>query len=209
MLAALAWAQYGHPKRIEDKGKDSELERFIPDYEVTERHRITVNAPAEIAFSAACDLNLESCTIVRALFRARELLLGSTSARKKALPIGLVDQAKLWGWGILSEDPGRKIIFGAVTQPWLARPAFRALSPADFPAFHEPGYAKIAWTLQVRPADATTSTACTETRVVTTDPVSRTKFRHYWAFARPGIVLIRWVALRLVKQAAEVRAKSL
>jgi hypothetical protein len=33
-------------------------------------------------------------------------------------PLGLVDQAKAWGWSELAEDPGREIVFGAVTQPW-------------------------------------------------------------------------------------------
>jgi len=46
----------------------------------------------------------------------------------------------------------------------------------------------------------------TETRVATTDPVERWKFRRYWSVFSPGIVLIRQVSLWLVKERAERRA---
>jgi hypothetical protein len=48
----------------------------------------------------------------------------------------------------------------------------------------------------------------TETRATTTDPVSRAKFRRYWAFLSPGIILIRRMSLGLVKREAERRARE-
>jgi hypothetical protein len=45
----------------------------------------------------------------------------------------------------------------------------------------------------------------TETRVTTTDPMSRERFRRYWAFLSPGIRLIRYEILRLVRAEAERR----
>jgi hypothetical protein len=41
------------------------------------------------------------------------------------------------------------------------------------------------------------------TRVTTTDPESRKRFRRYWATYSPGIVLIRREALRIIKNEAE------
>ena len=70
-----------------------------------------------------------------------------------------------------------------------------------------PGYAKIAWTLRVDPITAAESVARTETRVLTTDAAARAKFRWYWSFASPGVVLIRRVLLRLVKADAERRPR--
>ena len=70
---------------------------------------------------------------------------------------------------------------------------FRPLPPEQFARFNEPGYVKIAWTLRADPAGETRSVFRTETRVVATDPGARTKFRRYWSFASPGIVLIRWL----------------
>lgn len=45
-----------------------------------------------------------------------------------------------------------------------------------------------------------------QTRVMTTDPTARTKFRWYWARFSPGIVLIRRIMLGPMKTEAERRA---
>ena len=166
-----------------------------------------VAAPVEIAFQAACEMNIQQSVAVRAIFSARALVLGSAPEREARL-LGLVDQARAWGWGVLAERPGREIVFGGVTQPWVANPAFRALPPDEFRGFDEPGYVKIAWTLRADPIDATKSIVRTETRVVTTDASSRAKFRRYWSIVMPGSVLIRRMALRLVKAEAERRARG-
>ncbi|PYR46798.1 MAG: hypothetical protein DMF89_20885, partial [Acidobacteria bacterium] len=47
----------------------------------------------------------------------------------------------------------------------------------------------------------------TETRVATTDPTARAKFRRYWSFFSPGIILIRWMSLGPLKAEAERRAR--
>jgi hypothetical protein len=168
---------------------------------------VRVAAPAETTFSAACSMNLQQSAIVRAIFKGRQLIL-SGKAEERSSPRGLVAQAKAWGWGVLAEDLGREIIFGGVTQPWVANPAFRALAPDEFEAFHEPGYVKIAWTLRADPVDATRSVFRTETRVATSDATARAKFRQYWAFLSPGIKLIRWISLAPLKVEAERLARQ-
>jgi hypothetical protein len=40
---------------------------------------------------------------------------------------------------------------------------------------------------------------------VPTDGFARAKFRRYWSFVSPGIILIRWMLLRPVKAEAERR----
>jgi len=206
--AALSWSRYGHVKPPRSVlGQDSLLDHFIPAYEVVDRHAVWVAAPAEITFSAACDLKLHESAIIGALFKGRELMLRA-KPEGKARPLGLVAQASAWGWGVLAEIPGREIVFGAVTQPWLANPVFRALAPDEFVAFHEPGYVKIAWTLRADPLRDAHSLVRTETRAAATDPVARAKFRRYWAFLSPGIILIRRIGLRLVKTKAERRVRE-
>jgi len=39
-----------------------------------------------------------------------------------------------------------------------------------------------------------------------TDPVSRERFRRYWAFLSPGILIIRYEILRLVRAEAARRS---
>src|SRR6185312_8814487 len=112
--------------------------------------------------------------IVRAIFRTRELLLGSEPEKMK-YPLPLVEQAKAWGWGVLAEEAGREIIFGAVTQPWLPNPVFRALSREACGDFQDPGYVKIAGHLRADPYLSGKSIARTETRVAATDPTARKK----------------------------------
>jgi hypothetical protein len=98
---------------------------------------------------------------------------------------------------------------GAVTRPWEPNVVFRPLPTSEFADFHEPGYVKIIWTLRVDPNTAMESIARTDTRVTTTDAGARAKFRVYWAFLSPGIVLIRRAALAMVKKEAESLVSTL
>jgi hypothetical protein len=109
---------------------------------------------------------------------------------------------------VLAEVPDREIVVRGYTQPWHKRVTFRPLPPEEFAAFSEPGYVKIVWTLAAEPAGPGESWFVTRTRVVTTDPQSRKKFRRYWAPMSAGIILIRYAALPLVRKQAEHQARQ-
>ena len=94
---------------------------------------------------------------------------------------------------------------GAVTRPWEADVTFQAIPPAEFAAFSKPGFVKIVWTLRADPIDDRASVFLTETRAVATDEHARARFRRYWAFASPGIWLIRRLSLKPLKRDAERR----
>ena len=85
---------------------------------------------------------------------------------------------------------------------------FRSLPPDEFQAFNEPDYVKIVWTLRADPINGSESVARTETRVITTDPAARRKFRRYWSGVAPGVEIIRRVATMLVRADAERRAAT-
>jgi hypothetical protein len=204
---AVAWSRYGHAGRGCAADRDERLDQFMPDYEVVERHAITVRAPAAITFTVAGEQDLYQQPVIRAIFKARELVLGATP-ETRSRPEGLLDQVRALGWGVLAEVPEREIVLGAVTKPWEADVAFRALPPSEFAAFCEPGYVKIAWTLRADPLDDEQSRFRTETRAIATDAESRRRFRRYWAFVSPGIGLIRRLSLRPLKQEAERRARQ-
>lgn len=196
------WLRYGHPKRAPGQAIDALLDTFMRDYDVCERHRVAVAAPAEVTFAAAKEIELESSPIIRAIFKARELILRSKSD-STTRPSGLIEEMKSIGWGVLAESPGREIVMGAVTKPWDANPVFRALPPVEFAAFAEPAYVKIVWTLRADPRPDGGSIFRTETRAVATDRGARRKFRVYWSFLSPGIILIRAAMLPSLKAAAE------
>lgn len=206
--AGSTWLGYGHVGRQTNReNADPLLDQLMPQFEVVERCQVRVAAPVEMTWSAACDLDIEQSAIVRGIFKARELILGGDS-KEIIAPRGLPAQMKAWGWGVLTEVPGREIVFGAATQPWMANVVFRALPAEEFAAFREPGYVKIVSTVGARPINATESFAYTETRVATTDPTARKRFRLYWSCFLPGIVLIRRVLLGLVKGEAERRVRK-
>jgi hypothetical protein len=186
---------------------DALLDHFTAQYEVAERHHVRVAATPAITLAAAVEADLLQSVLVRAIVRARELILGAgpTAARR---PEGLLAEMQSLGWCVLADTPGREIVVGAVTQPWTANVVFRGLAPGAFRAFDEPGYVKIAWTLRADPVGALESVFRTETRVVTTDATARRKFRWYWARFSPGIILIRRVLLGQLRKEAERRARS-
>lgn len=199
--------KYGTAKASADMGKDTLLDRFIPAPEVVEHHRIEIDAPADLVLSTAKELHVLDSPIIRAIFKIRELALGGQPDDRQH-PTELLAQMQSIGWVVLAERAGREIVFGAVTQPWLATPVFRSIPPDEFQAFREPGFVKIAWTLRADPIDEQRSMFHTETRVATTDVAARDRFRNYWSFVAPGVELIRMAMLRPLKRAAEQRRQQ-
>ncbi len=201
----VTWLRYGHPAPTRGDDTDALLDRFMPVCEVAERHHIHVAAPSEITFAAACEQDLMAPPLVRAIFKARDIVLGA-ERDTAAHPRGLLALTKSIGWGVLAEVPGHEVVMGAVTQPWNANVVFRPLPPHEFCTFNEPDHVKIVWTLRADAIGANASIFRTETRAVATDAAARAKFRRYWSFLSPGIILIRWALLKPLKRDAEKRA---
>lgn len=205
-VALTTWLRYGRVPKVAAADRDALLDRFIPVYEVVERHRIAIDAPAAIAMAAAREQDLLRLPIVRLLMRTRGFVMGAT-ADERDEPRGLVAATLALGWGVLADEPGRELVMGAVTRPWEADVVFRALAPDEFADYAAPGLVKIAWTLRADPVSDGSCVFRTETRVVATDAESRTRFRRYWALASPGIALIRRLSLRPLQRDAERRAR--
>ncbi len=206
---AKTWHAYGRRGAGGASAPGDILDGFMPDCEISERHAVEVAAPADVTFAAARAMDVNRAALVRAIFAVRSLparLLGRHGHRT---PRPLVDEALALGWRTLAEVPDRALVMGAYTKPWKADVEFHGLPPAQFATFDEPGYAKIVWTLEAEPLSEARSRFVTRTRVQTTDPASRRRFRRYWAFVSPGILLIRRASLRIVKREAERRFRAL
>ena len=151
-LVANAWLRYGHATQATGEESDPLLDGVMPDYEIVERHHVRVAAPVGVTFAAANAIDFERSAIARAIFKARELVMGSHATA--TTPSGsFLTQMQAIGWGELARTPGREVVMGAVTQPWLADVVFHPLPPAEFTAFREPGYVKIASPSKRFPAD--------------------------------------------------------
>ena len=204
--AAHTWHRYGRPPEPNPDQRDEMLDRFIPRYDVVERHHVAVAAPAAITLEAAKEQDLFQSRLARAIFKARETVLGATPDDRER-PRGLLAAVQSLGWGVLADEPGREIVMGAVTEPWEANVTFRALPPGEFASFSQPGFVKIAWTLRADARVDGTSVFRTETRAVATDATARARFRRYWAFFSPGITVIRRLSLGPLKREAERRTE--
>jgi hypothetical protein len=205
--AGITWYRYGDAPPPELDEQDLLLDRFIPSYEIVERHHIRVAAPAAVTLAVAREVDLQASPLVRTIIRAREVILGATP-NDQMRPHGLLKEVQSLGWGVLADVSEREVVVGAVTKPWEANVTFRALPPDQFARFNEPGYIKIAWTIRADSISAMESIFRTETRAIATDASARIKFRRYWSFLSPGIILIRWAVLGPVKDEAERRAHA-
>ena len=102
-----AWLRYGQPPRqAGPEYHDELLDRFIPVYEAGAHHHVRISAPAEITFAAAREMDLFRSPVVRAIIRARELVLGATPDERRP-PRALLEEMAL-GWGVLAKIPGRE-----------------------------------------------------------------------------------------------------
>src|SRR5215831_11616624 len=86
---ALTWIRFGGTPAPDAAELDAILDRFMPHYDVVERHRIHVAAPPAITLATAKDQDLMQSPIARSIFRARELALVSTR-EDRATPRGLM-----------------------------------------------------------------------------------------------------------------------
>ena len=199
--SGVQWFRYGKPK-AEAEG-DPLLDSFMPEYEAIDRHSVVVNTPAEVAFEAASEIDIQQSSMVRGIFRSREWMLGSRQHKEEIPSKPLLEWAEELGWRRLAEVPEREVIFGSVVQPWRADVVFRSVAPDRFRIFDQPGYVKVVWSLRADSVSAEKCRLATETRVMATSSDARLRFRAYWSALQPGIVLIRFIALRMAKRAAE------
>lgn len=80
------WFRYGRVRRKTNRADaDPLLDRFMPIYEVFDRHHARIAAPAEITLTTACEMDLEESAIIRAIFNCRALMLASKPP-KRLLP---------------------------------------------------------------------------------------------------------------------------
>jgi hypothetical protein len=176
------------------------LDRFIPEYDVYERHTVRVKAPPEAVMRAARGLRprdvpltvmLMTLRSLPALARRRELLL---SFREP-----VIDQFLQAGFVLLADEPD-ELVLGSVGRFWSADGDLKRVARGEFADFHEPGYAKAAMNFR-----AENGTLSSETRIQATDDDARRFFGRYWRAIKFGSGAIRAEWLRAIRRRAEQR----
>ena len=95
----------------------SPLDRFMPAYDVAERHETAVAAPAAVTMAAARDMDIYRSTLVRLIFAIRTLPGRFRGAPPRA-PASLLCETLALGWRVLADEHDRSVVVGAVTRPW-------------------------------------------------------------------------------------------
>jgi hypothetical protein len=186
------------------------IDRYLPEYEFSERHSTEVAAPREAVFGALEGLTLREMPTFRLLMGLRALpsRLGSKAKPSLDPDRTLLDQMTDAGFRTLFRYPPTEGVIGAIGRFWQLRPgAMVDFEDADgFTTFSEPYYAKGVMNFHVWPAEDGTTVLSTETRVKTTDDDARRHFARYWRIIQPPSALIRRAWLKAVKARAEATA---
>jgi uncharacterized protein YndB with AHSA1/START domain len=185
----------------------SVLDRYLPEFDVRERHTRVLRADPDAVRAAVLHTDLTTIPTVRALLVLRafpgrvRVRLGGDAAPVPP-PFTLADMPRA-GWTALAEGQD-EIAFGTLTRPWkIGAEAPLKADRESFAAFSAPGYAKVAFSIRADPYDGCRTQMTTETRVTTTDPVSRRRFAAYWVVIGPFSALIRRLALRSIAMHVE------
>ena len=185
------------------------LDGLLPDYQFHEVHSIAVNANGRQVFAALAAVTPTELPLFRLLMAVRSLPARTVGGRGGfgGGSDSLLEQAKRAGFVVLGEESGRELVLRTVGQPWrlVGGPGARVRTPADFGAFHLPGFAKIATNFRVEESASRqgTSRLSTETRVWVPDTATRLRFAAYWVLIRAGSGLIRREWLRRTRERAE------
>lgn len=186
------------------------VEQFLPRYDVAVVHADVFRARPARCYAQVMDLDLLQAPLVRAALAVRaapQRVLRTWHSPANGTPVEtppatfrLRDMVRL-GWVVLAETPGVEVVLGQVSRPWKADASATGdpTTAEQFTSFDEPGYAKIVTSLRVDPYGNDSSILTVETRVATTDAMSRRRFRRYWLLIGPASSLIRRMGLRLLE----------
>jgi len=168
------------------------LDDALPQADFSERHAVALEAQPAAALAAARALTVREVPTIRWLMALRSLGRSPLSADRPVLD-GFV--AMRFVTFAEAED---ELVVVAVGRFWRLDGGLRRIDAADFAAFDEPGWAKVAFNFR-----AEGGRLSTETRIRATDPDSRRKFGRYWRLVMPGSALIRRDWLRAARRRAE------
>ena len=186
-----------------------DLDDVLPNSHYVTRQSRWIDAPPDVVWDALHEVRLSGLPVTVALGVARFLpvvlsgkglgeRLGKGLGRPflDALPVPL----------LASEEP-RSVVFGGALQAWRLRGGDKApeLDAEGLQRWIQPGWVKVVMDFRLTPSRGGTELS-SETRVLATDPTTRSRFSWYWLVVRPGSTAIRWEVLTAVQLKAEARA---
>lgn len=199
-LGALLWP-YGNK---EATTHITQLDDWMPRWQVDERHTLEVAAAPDKAFAAIRAVRADEILLFRTLIAIRRC--GQRGGPENILNAPeekpLLDVATQTTFVLLEEEAPRELVVGTVIA--APRGALAAgLTPELFRKALPPGVVLATMNFAVQSLPAGGSTVTTETRIHANSPAALRQFGIYWRLIHPGSDIIRRTWLRAIKQRAE------
>lgn len=209
-----------HPKPTTGRLiQQSLIDECLPAYDWSERHSITVLAPASAVYDALRTADFARSPVVRVLLASRALPArwrrsvsrtrgtkrdDRTSQLRFRTRRATLDSFRERGFTILGERPGEELLIGLVGRFWTMDGGICETDLKRFRAPLEAGTARAAWNFTTFELDGGKATLlATETRIQAADAGARRSFARYWLVIRPFSGLIRRLMLRAIRNEAE------
>ena len=170
------------------------IDKHLPRYQFSERHRTRVRASPDEVIRAVVALDRE-----RTPNRLRDILLALRTVPSRLLgrKVGIL------AFTPLDCDEKSETVAGLIGRFWQLDGGLVPIADADaFARFAEPGTPKLAIGFRATP-DPVGTLLTTETRVFCPDRHSLLRFALYWMLIRIPSGLIRRRTLRAIKAAVE------
>ena len=191
------------------------LDWLLPEPDATLVEHLVVDGDPDAVYRAVAGVNMvdipRAYPAVRALFAARgaaEHLLSALLGRPARTqepdgPMRLGEMPEHGEWVKLADEPPRELAFGVIGRFWAGETVWKTIDAHEFVAIDEPGFAKIACSVSLRPYGTARTLVSYEARTQALDSGSRAHFLRYWRVVRPGVAIVMRAFLRAV--AEEVR----
>jgi hypothetical protein len=195
-LAALLWPapiiRVAQPR--------TRLDRLMPEYQFSERHATRAHARPEALIKAVRESTFSDMKSLGTLLRIRAAAVRDPGIGDELRQRPVLEAFASSGY-LLDGGEREVVMFGAVNARERRRPDVRTAQ--QFVDYHAPGGVKMAFDFRAEDEGGGWSTISTETRVVATDPATRSGMGRYWRLIVPGSGLLRRQWLDGIKRRAE------
>ena len=180
------------------------IDKFAPESQFREVHRIAVLAPADAARRAIREVTAREIHLFRFLTWLRRLGRASPEGILNPPPDEPILKVALRTGFLQLENTDRELVLGTIVMS--PKPEAHPRSPKtpdEFLAITAPGYARAVMNFRIDPSQLAMCVVSTETRVWASDDQTARKFARYWWTIRLGSGLIRRMWLRAIRRRAE------
>lgn len=190
------------------------LDAVMSQFDATRIEHRVIDARPPVVYDAALHVDfadaLRRSTLARGVVAVREGAERAISAVRHTAPeaapppaaLRLADMTGQGEWVRLGERAGTEFVFGAVGRFWGGETAWIPTTRDGFATFGEPGQARIAAALSVRPYGEHRTLLSYEARTQATDDAARRSFLRYWRVVTPGVGMVLRATLALIDEAA-------